>query len=203
MKKIISLILVSIIGISIIPKTLVNEKHEVLESSISVYTKEEVDSMLAALNNNITVNAHEITNLKNEITALNDSLTNYALKSDLSTTSSNIDDLNTIVADNTSRIDVIEEGKELIATAITNKGVETFNTDSFEIIASNIDSIQLGNSVESSIINTYTAICGNWSTGSCSRYSNVHTVSKSGKIIVSIGRAWLLFTGSGSGYTKL
>ena len=108
MKKIISLILVSIIGISIIPKTLVNEKHEVLESSISVYTKEEADSMLTALNNNITVNTNEIISLKNEITALNDSLTNYALKSDLSTTNSNIDDLNTIVANNTNRIEALE-----------------------------------------------------------------------------------------------
>ena len=118
MKKIISLILVSIIGISIIPKTLVNEKHEVLESSISVYTKEEVDSMLAALNNNITVNAHEITNLKNEITALNDSLTNYALKSDLSTTSNNIDDLNTTVANNTNRIEVLENNSKVNLTEI-------------------------------------------------------------------------------------
>lgn len=115
-KKIISLILVSIIGIGIIPKTLVNEKHEVLESSISVYTKEEIDSMLAALNNNITVNTNEITNLKNEITTLNDSLTNYALKSDLSTTSNNIDDLNTTVANNTNRIEVLENNSKVNLT---------------------------------------------------------------------------------------
>ena len=108
MKKIISLILVSIIGISIIPKTLVNEKHEVLESSISVYTKEEVDSMLAALNNNITVNTNEITNLKSELTTLKNSLSNYALRSDLSTTNSNIDDLNTIATGNTNKIATLE-----------------------------------------------------------------------------------------------
>ena len=117
--------------------------------------------------------------------------------------SHNIHNLNTIVDSNTSRIDTIESGKELIATAITNKGVSTTSNDSFETMASNISSIQIGSSVENNTTNTYTAICGSWSTGTCTRYSNVHTVSKTGKVIVSTGRAWLNFTGSGTGYTKL
>ena len=53
MKKIISIILVSIIGISIIPKTLINEKHIVLESTTSVYTKEEVDKTIEVLKSSL------------------------------------------------------------------------------------------------------------------------------------------------------
>ena len=108
MKKIISIILVSIIGISIIPKTLVNEKHIVLESTTSVYTKEEVDSLLSTIRTNITNNTNEITNIKNELTTLKNSLNNYALKTSLNTTNSNIDNLNSIVTDNTSRIEALE-----------------------------------------------------------------------------------------------
>ena len=70
MKKIISIALVSIIGITIIPKTLVNEKHVVLESTTSVYTKEEVDSLLSAIRTNITNNTNEITNIKSELNQL-------------------------------------------------------------------------------------------------------------------------------------
>ena len=50
MKKTISLVLVGLIGITIIPKTLTNERHTVLESTTSVYTKEEVDETVEALN---------------------------------------------------------------------------------------------------------------------------------------------------------
>ena len=178
-KKIISLILVSIIGIGIIPKTLVNEKHEVLESSISVYTKEEVDSMLAALNNNITVNTNEIISLKNEITALNDSLTNYALKSDLSTTNSNIDDLNTIVANNTNRIEILENNS-------------TRNMEEFSLKSNATANISWDSTQKATVITSYTPtqdcyfICHGYTSNHSSNYLSDSSSSMPGIRILEL-----------------
>ena len=108
MKKIISIIMIVLVGITIIPKTLTNEKHTVLESTTSVYTKEEVDSLLSAIRTNITNNTNELTNIKSELTTLQNSLKDYALKMSLNTTNSNIDGLNTIVENNTARIESLE-----------------------------------------------------------------------------------------------
>ena len=108
MRKIISIIMITLVGITIIPKTLINERHTVLESTTSVYTKEEVDNLLSTIRTNITNNTNEITNIKSELTALQNSLKDYALKTSLNETNSNIDDLNTIVTNNISRVEALE-----------------------------------------------------------------------------------------------
>ena len=108
MKKIISIIMVALVGIAIIPKTLINERHIVLESTTSVYTKEEVDNLLSTIRTNITNNTNEITNIKSELTTLQNSLKDYALKTSLNTTNSNIDGLNTVVTSNSSKITSLE-----------------------------------------------------------------------------------------------
>ena len=116
MKKIISIMIIALVGITIIPKTLVNEKHVVLESTTSVYTKEEVDNLLSIIRTNITNNTNELTNIKSELTALQNSLKDYALKTSLNTTNSNIDGLNTIVENNTARIEALENSSLNIGT---------------------------------------------------------------------------------------
>ena len=116
MKKIISIIMVALVGIAIIPKTLINERHIVLESTTSVYTKEEVDNLLSTIRTNITNNTNELTNIKSELTALQNSLKDYALKTSLNTTNSNVDNLNTIVIDNTSRIEALENSVSAFPT---------------------------------------------------------------------------------------
>ena len=113
MKKIISIIMIVLVGLSIIPKTLTNEKHTVLESTTSVYTKEEVDSLLSAIRTNITNNTNEITNIKSELTTLQNSLKDYALKTSLNTTNSNIDGLNTVLTDHASRIEALENNENI------------------------------------------------------------------------------------------
>ena len=125
MKKIISLVLVGLIGLTIIPKTLVNERHTVLESTTSVYTKEEVDSLLSAIRTNITNNTNELTNIKSELTTLQNSLKDYALKTSLNTTNSNIDGLNTVVTNNTARIEALENSSSNEISEFTLKSNQT------------------------------------------------------------------------------
>ena len=139
MKKIISIIMIALVGLSIIPKTLVNEKHVVLESTTSVYTKEEVDSLLSAIRTNITNNTNELTNIKSELTALQNSLKDYALKTSLNTTNSNIDGLNTIVTDNTARIEALEASSGSI-TPITISQRTSSWTWYCDIIVGNVES---------------------------------------------------------------
>ena len=158
MKKIICIILVSIIGISIIPKTLINEKHIVLESTTSVYTKEEVDILLSTIRTNITNNTNEITNIKNELTTLKNSLSNYTLKTSLNTTNSNIDNLNSIVTDNTSRIEYLE-------TSLT----PTKKTFGLRVSNSNSAIINMKKNTDTLTIEPYTNY-----TGSCS--FEIHSV---------------------------
>ena len=126
MKKIVSIIMITLIGLTIIPKTLINERHTVLESTTSVYTKEEVDSLLSIIRTNITNNTNELTNIKSELTTLQNSLKDYALKTSLNTTNSNIDDLNTVVTAHESRIEFLENTYNELNTYI-DSGTITFN----------------------------------------------------------------------------
>ena len=126
MKKIVSIIMITLIGLTIIPKTLTNERHTVLEGTTSVYTKEEVDNLLSTIRSNITNNTNELTNIKSELTSLQNSLKDYALKTSLNTTNSNIDDLNTVVTAHESRIEFLENTYNELNTYI-DSGTITFN----------------------------------------------------------------------------
>ena len=118
--------MITLIGLTIIPKTLTNERHTVLEGTTSVYTKEEVDNLLSTIRSNITNNTNELTNIKSELTTLQNSLKDYALKTSLNTTNSNIDDLNTVVTAHESRIEFLENTYNELNTYI-DSGTITFN----------------------------------------------------------------------------
>ena len=138
MKKVVIalLLIIPIIGVNT-----VNNKNYELETVTNTYTKEEIDSKLEELRTSINNNKTSIEENKNILTAIQNKLNDYALKTALNKANSNIDSLNTIVTNNTNKIKTIENGKTLIAESITNKGITTASTDSFETMANNIGSI--------------------------------------------------------------
>ena len=138
MKKVVIalLLIIPIIGVNT-----VNNKNYELETVTNTYTKEEIDSKLEEIRTSINNNKTSIEENKNILTTIQNKLNDYALKTALNETNSNIDSLNTIVTNNTNKITTIENGKTLIAESITNKGITTSSTDSFETMANNINSI--------------------------------------------------------------
>ena len=138
MKKVVIalLLIIPIIGVNT-----VNNKNYELETVTNTYTKEEIDSKLEEIRTSINNNKTSIEENKNILTAIQNKLNDYALKTALNKANSNIDSLNTIVTNNTNKIKTIENGKTLIAKSITNKGIATSSTASFETMANNIDSL--------------------------------------------------------------
>ena len=141
MKKII-IPLVILLIIPIIGVNRVNNKNYELETVTNTYTKEEIDSKLEEIRTSINNNKTSIEENKNILIAIQNKLNDYALKTALNTANSNIDSLNTVATNNTNKITTIENGKTLIAESITNKGITTANTDSFETMANNITNIK-------------------------------------------------------------
>ena len=70
-------------------------------SASNVYSKDEVNNLISATTN-------EITNIKTSVETLQNNLSNYALKSELETTNSNIENLSSMIAGNTSSIENIQ-----------------------------------------------------------------------------------------------
>ena len=62
-------------------------------------------------------------------------------------------DIESTVKELEDALNSIKQGKQLLAEALTNKGVPTSPTDSFQVMAANIDKI----SIDSSLSNMYLA----------------------------------------------
>ena len=119
MKKIIIPILCLLLILPLVTKTSVNNKNYELDTTTEVYTKAEVDSKLAELKKSIESNEASITETKNLLTTIQNSLQNYALKTALEEANTNIDSLLTIANNNTKRIDALEKSSSTSATPIS------------------------------------------------------------------------------------
>ena len=84
----------------------------------NVYSKDEVDNLIDNLNTKITNNTNEITNMKSNIEELQGNLNNYALKSELDKTNTNVENLSSLL--NTHMQDGIKT--ERVATTVTSTG---------------------------------------------------------------------------------
>ena len=86
---------------------------ESVGSASNVYSKDEVDNLIDNVNTNITTNTNEITNIKSNIETLQNSLNDYALKSELQETNTYLNNVSQIVTNNRNDIDklnvIIEE----------------------------------------------------------------------------------------------
>ena len=92
----------------------------------NVYSKDEVDNLIDNLNTKITNNTNEITNMKSNIEELQSNLNNYALKSELDKTNTNVENLSSLL--NTHMQDGIKtEGKAMSVTSTgSNQLVYTY-----------------------------------------------------------------------------
>ena len=114
MKKIVIPIFCLLLILPLITKTSINNRNYELDATTEVYTKAEVDSKLAELRKSIESNTTTITETRNLLTTIQNSLKNYALKTALIEANSNIDNLLTIANNNTKRIDELSNKKTSI-----------------------------------------------------------------------------------------
>ena len=84
----------------------------------NVYSKDEVDNLIDNLNTKITNNTNEITNMKSNIEELQSNLNNYALKSELDKTNTNVENLSSLL--NTHMQDGIKTERK--AMSVTSTG---------------------------------------------------------------------------------
>ena len=92
----------------------------------------------------------------------------------------------------------VSEGKSLIATAVTGKGVQTAADATFQTMATNISSIVTGST------GWKTMKFMNWSTGSCPTLSiNGWTQVSQGTVDISSGSATLYVLDSNGSNTKV
>ncbi len=108
MKKIVIPIFCLLLILPLITKTSINNRNYELDATTEVYTKAEVDSKLAELRKSIESNTTAITETRNLLTTIQNSLKNYALKTTLEEVNTNIDSLLTIANNNTKRIDALK-----------------------------------------------------------------------------------------------
>ena len=73
-------------------------------SSSNVYSKDEVNNLISNINTSIINNTNEIINVKTSIETLQNSLNDYALKSELETTNTNVENLSSMIIDNDNDI---------------------------------------------------------------------------------------------------
>ena len=118
MKKIVIPIFCLLLILPLITKTSINNRNYELDATTEVYTKAEVDSKLAELRKSIESNTTAITETRNLLTTIQNSLKNYALKTALTEANNNIDSLLTIANNNTKRIDALEQTSSTSATPI-------------------------------------------------------------------------------------
>ena len=71
----------------------------------NIYSKDEVNNLIASVDSKVTTNKNEITNIKSTIETLQNSLNDYALQSSLNTTNSNLESLSSVVGRHTEAID--------------------------------------------------------------------------------------------------
>ncbi len=108
MKKVVIVVIGILMIIPVVTKRIINNRNYELDTTTEVYTKAEVDSKLAEIKKSIESNTTAITETKNLLTTIQNSLKNYALKTALIEANSNIDNLLTIANNNTKRIDSLE-----------------------------------------------------------------------------------------------
>ena len=130
----------------------------------NIYSKDEVNNLIASVDSKVTTNINEITNIKSTIETLQNSLNSYALQSSLNETNTNLNDLSSIVGNHTEAIDNLNSnltnvGKEIILGITSSTGNLTLNDnlsnyrriiiETHDDISSGYDSIKVR--VESSI----------------------------------------------------
>ena len=89
----------------------------------NIYSKDEVNNLIASVDSKVTTNINEITNIKSTIETLQNSLNNYALQSSLNTTNSNLDRLSSIVSSNQSSISTLQTSINNINSNLSNINV--------------------------------------------------------------------------------
>ena len=94
--------------IPVVTKTNINNKNYELDTTTEVYTKAEVDSKIEELKTSIESNETTITETKNLLTTIKNKLNDYALKTSLTKTNEDIENLLAIANENKSRIDELE-----------------------------------------------------------------------------------------------
>ena len=152
MKKVVIVVIGILMIIPVVTKRIINNRNYELDTATEVYTKTEVDSKLAEIRKSIESNTTAITETKNLLTTIQNSLKNYALKTALIEANSNIDNLLTIANNNTKRIDALENmscstqtlNKVIIYKAPSIRGGVTVSAQNYEIDLTNAAYIFVG-----------------------------------------------------------
>ena len=150
----------------------------------NVYSKDEVNNLIDNVDSKVTTNKNEITNIKSTIETLQNNLNSYALQSSLNTTNSNLNNLSGVVGSHTEAIDnlnsnlesffqSVSDGKALVASAITDGGISTDATATFEVMANNIRSLVSSKKIDFNVWTSNYAITPIFSAPK-SGYYNIH-----------------------------
>ena len=113
-------------------------------SASNVYSKDEVDNLVSSINTSITTNTNEITNIKSSIETLQNSLNDYALKSELQETNTNLDNVSQIVTNNQSNITDLQNNVSTLNESLNSKNDKFYyweSTVSFSAAASSTNTV--------------------------------------------------------------
>lgn len=120
------------------------------------YDGEGIENRVSALESDIDTITSEIETLDNKVDNLSASNINYDEHSTLYSAMGDIDELETesknLVGAINENFTYVSNGKSLIASAITDKGVETESDATFEVMANNISQISGGGGGDSGYI---------------------------------------------------
>ena len=156
MKKIVIPIFCLLLILPLITKTSINNRNYELDATTEVYTKAEVDSKLAELRKSIESNTTAITETKNLLTTIQNSLKNYALKTALIEANSNIDNLLTIANNNTKRIDALTKSSVgELKFEIRSKSNRSYAFTSSKMNISDYDIVKTGSTLNSASLEVY------------------------------------------------
>ena len=156
MKKIVIPIFCLLLVLPLITKTSINNRNYELDATTEVYTKAEVDSKLAELRKSIESNTTSITETRNLLTTIQNSLKNYALKTALIEANSNIDNLLTIANNNTKRIDALTKSSVgELKFEIRSKSNRSYAFTSSKMNISDYDIVKTGSTLNSASLEVY------------------------------------------------
>ena len=107
----------------------------------NVYSKDEVNNLVDSLDTKITNNTNEITSIKSNIEELQNNLNNYALKSELEKTNTNVENLSSLVNSNQKSIQELnttinQMGSYTAINSVTIPGNTAKNDANISLIAS-------------------------------------------------------------------
>ena len=156
MKKVVIVVIGILMIIPVVTKRIINNRNYELDTATEVYTKAEVDSKLAEIRKSIESNTTAITETKNLLTTIQNSLKNYALKTALIEANSNIDNLLTIANNNTKRIDALTKSSVgELKFEICSKSNRSYAFTSSKMNISDYDIVKTGSTLNSASLEVY------------------------------------------------